>query len=181
MAKVITISRFFPSYHPLKGKPTYFVEKFLRSIYYGKTPILNDHFEKLNKDYPYACDFRAELAHPMNFDPKHHTIRAGKRWKDGDMASVRCWSGVPYHSKQIIIAPDVKLKVLDISLRITTVNGKKSNIGAILINDKVWFDWDLLAKNDGLTQEQLTQWFLPNAPFEGQILIWNNEKINYTL
>lgn len=32
MAKVITFSRQFPSYHPKAGQPTYFVEKVLRSV-----------------------------------------------------------------------------------------------------------------------------------------------------
>lgn len=32
MSKVITFSRTFPAYHPRKGEPTYFVEKFWTSI-----------------------------------------------------------------------------------------------------------------------------------------------------
>lgn len=33
MAKVITFSRTFPSYHPKAGQPTYFVEKFYNSLF----------------------------------------------------------------------------------------------------------------------------------------------------
>lgn len=54
-----------------------------------------------------------------SFDPKGHTVRAGHRFKPGDIVSLRVWgndvnpksgrSG-PYHSKQIIIAPDIQVK-----------------------------------------------------------------------
>lgn len=33
MAKVITFSRVFPSYHPKAGQPTYFVEAIYKALY----------------------------------------------------------------------------------------------------------------------------------------------------
>ena len=62
------------------------------------------------------------------YGDKHHTVRLGRRWKTGDMASIRVWgndinpksnrSG-PYHSKQIIIAPDVEVTVTNIVIECT--------------------------------------------------------------
>lgn len=51
----------------------------------------------------------------INGFSKEHTIRKGKRWKVGDKFSPRIWSGKPYKSKQIILAPDTEIKqVFDI-------------------------------------------------------------------
>lgn len=38
-------------------------------------------------------------------DQKHHTIRAGNRFKTGDYFSPRVWSGSPYNSKQLNMRP----------------------------------------------------------------------------
>lgn len=101
MSRVITLSRTFPKGHSRAGDSTNFVEKSLVSIGIS------------------ACDLTAELQQIVDMrtfldcNPKHHTIRAGKRWKTGDKASLRVWSGLPYRSKQIAIAPDVELVVKD--------------------------------------------------------------------
>jgi hypothetical protein len=99
--RVITFSRTFPGYHPQAGKQTFFVEKVLKSIYWNK----NDYKEI---DQPDGLDF--DLGIYIESDPKHHTIRAGHRWKEGDWFSPRVWSGKPYNSKQIQFAPDIQLK-----------------------------------------------------------------------
>jgi hypothetical protein len=95
MSKVITFSRVFPKYHPKAGQPTYFVEKFLSSINY--------------KYYDEDRQFNPRLSVDI-FEPKHHTIRNGNRWKVGDKFSPRVWSGKPYNSKQIILSDDVEIK-----------------------------------------------------------------------
>jgi hypothetical protein len=76
--KVIIVSKVFPKKHPSAGYPTYFVQKILNSL--------------LPKKYKPIT----EIGNP----PKHHTIRAGHRWKVGEMASIRVWTGLPYRSKQ---------------------------------------------------------------------------------
>ena len=108
MSKVITFSTTFPTYHPKAGEPTFFVEKIWESI---RT--------KSNIDSPqyHYCKFEFDLMHWMKYSPKHHTIRAGNRWKAGEKFSPRVWSGKPYNSKQITIAPDIEInKVWNIEI-----------------------------------------------------------------
>lgn len=166
MAKVITLSVKFPSYHPDKGKPTLFPEKVWKSLLNSGVYVADYIYEVGRKlgGYQYADEV---LNAVDNSEPKHHTIREGKRWKDGDMASLRVWSGVPYNSPQITIAPDVKLVVKDVKMAngLMWIDGKKVS-------------WDTVAGNDGLTMQELRWWF--NKPvFDGQILIWNNNNLPY--
>ena len=107
--------------------------------------------------------------------PKHHTIRAGHRFKVGDKFSPRVWSGNPYNSKQIIIAPDTEIvKVWDFVIKLDEadepsiyLNGKfYSQIGA---GDSVE-----IAKNDGLTVMDMKLWFKHPKPFDGQIIAWSD-------
>lgn len=108
---------------------------------------------------------------------KNHTIRAGHRWKVGDKFSPRVWSGKPYRSPQVILAPDVEIKkIFDIRIKGWHV----------FINNKLYSGlWNasraiLLAKNDGLEIEDFWSWFSQKGEpdFEGQIICWN-EKITY--
>jgi len=92
MAKVITFSRTFPTYHPKAGQPTNFVEQFYNSI---------DPYKQTNVWDRNDLSFINEIA--MNEGrKKHHTIRAGSRWREGEKFSPRIWSGKPYNSKQIV-------------------------------------------------------------------------------
>lgn len=170
MTKVRTFSRVFPSYHPRAGEPTYFVEKILNSL---GSP----------KDWSQFADHLSQIKEYLNFDVndcKHHTIRAGHHFKPGDWFSPRVWSGVPYKSKQIIIAPDIQVKkVWDIRIDLTDQyeviylmeNGCSREV-----------DEKLLALNDGLTEEDFYYWF--DTPqnrkeiFKGQIISWS-DSVNY--
>lgn len=177
MAKVITVSEKFPSSHPKAGKRTYFVEQIWGSLFnqgidlkrYIKCPetfMSNNWFDK---------------------SPKHHTVRLGRRWKTGDMASIRTWgtdtnpksnrSG-PYHSKQIIIADNIEVTVTNIiiscvgwsamsAMKLTDKPGKLT-----LISSKN------IAKNDGLSFEDFEAWFNPKGKrqeIEAQIICWNKD------
>ncbi len=166
MSKVITFSRTFPAYHPKKGKPTYFVEKFWRSVNYikGET-ILQKELKNLNEGIDGGL-------------PKNHTIRAGNRFKKGDYFSPRVWSGKPYNSKQIIIAPDTLITdVWDFEV---------SNHADIYVNGKCIYNFcdeynsilQDLAHNDGLVTDDLMAWFQYPKPFKGQIICWN-ESVKY--
>lgn len=173
MAKVLTFSRFYPSYHPKKGEPTFFVEKILRSIY-PICPVLLEHFEMLNPDYINIYDFRGSLYHPMDFHPKHHTIRKGNRFKKGDYFSPRVWSGQPYNSKQVIIAPNIQVKnTWDIEIEMP-----KRKL-SIINEEGRWWQYDEgstiqeIAKNDGLELRDFWNWF-PQS-FKGQIICWNKD------
>ena len=78
MAKVITFSQKFPSYHPKAGQPTYFVEAFYKSLFVMK--CLPKELEE---------SFNHEVF--LNGMTKHHTVRNGNRFKKGDFFSPRVW------------------------------------------------------------------------------------------
>lgn len=166
MAKVITFSRTFPVYHPKAGKPTFFVEKFLKSI---------DEAHQLN-----VWD-RSDLSFINQWtltecEPKHHTIRVGNRWKLGDKFSPRIWSDKPYKSKQIQFAPDTEIKkIYDIEMDaegVFYINGKYVDVTSSICDGRT------VADNDGLSSDDLLDWFPVGKPFKGQIICWN-ENINY--
>lgn len=175
MAKVITFSRVFPSYHPKAGQPTYFVEKFWESLITTEQISLSR-----------CCELSRQTGiggYTMNtirkkvFNPKHHTIRAGHRFKAGDYFSPRVWSGKPYNSKQIQFAPDVQVKnVWDFKTDGCDfyLNGE---LAAYASSPSELF-LTSLAENDGLNEEDLLAWFQYPKEFAGQIICWN-ENIEY--
>lgn len=165
MSRVITFSRFFPKKHPKAGEPTSFVEKIWLSLKedFSKTLIGLD--KELNN---FACE-------EFDMIPKHHTIRAGNRWRVGDKFSPRVWSGKPYASKQIQFAPDIEIKkIWDIHI---------TECFVVFINGRITKDDECVSKNDGLDWESFVQWFechpnMKKEGFRGQILCWN-ESIEY--
>jgi len=161
MSRVITFSRYFPAYHPRKGEPTYFVEGIWESI---------RNNQNIDSPQYHYMKFESDIMRWKQYQPKHHTIRAGNRWKVGDKFSPRVWSGKPYNSKQIIIAPDIEIKkVWNFEIKDSEVN-----INGFLYNGKTK---DLI-KNDGLEEMDFWNWFQFPKPFSGQIICWN-ENINY--
>ena len=163
MSKVLTFSRTFPAYHPKAGQPTYFVEKIAKGLHRQGYPAWDISDNIFSTEMYYICE------------PKFHTIRSGNRWKVGDKFSPRVWSGVPYKSKQITIAPDIEVK------KVWNFNIKKDlTQSVILINGWILSnkELNLVAKNDGLLGSELLEWFQYPKPFSGQIICWN-ENINY--
>lgn len=170
MSKVRTFQRVFPSYHPLAGKPTYFVEKVWKSLY------LITGFEV---NYKMICDLNPKLDadvlrpfwnsinHSIE-DLKHHTIREKHHLNVGDWFSPRVWSGKPYRSKQIVIAPDIQVKssytfsIYRSSFHVDTWTRGKGFITKV-------------AENDGLSYIQFLDWFKFPRPFDGQIICWNDQ------
>lgn len=163
MSKVITFSRVFPAYHPKAGELTHFVEKIWTSINanVAEADGLPDERER------YCFE---------KYSPKHHTIRSGNRFKAGEYFSPRVWSGKPYNSKQIIIAPDLKIeKAWNVEVE---KDSFRNDDGAITVITKIIIEgkhkteyYEMLAQNDGLTLNDLCCWF--PKPFKGQIICWN--------
>lgn len=164
--RVITVSRTFPGYHPKAGQPTHFVEKILAGL--GLITIDDPVWELI-----------------LALDWKYHTIRAGNRWKVGDMASLRYWSERPYHSKQVEFAQVEIKKVFKIRIE------SDDDYTAILIDDWVFYEENkrfvtqvealqTLSANDGLSVDDLKAWFkIPvKKTFIGQIICWS-DKVNY--
>ena len=166
MSKVITFSQRFPSHHVDAGKPTYFVEKFLNSldIDYNSLTYL-DLLIKLNPELPRGLLVSFyEVLYAFIDDKKKHTIRDGNRFISGEKFSPRIWSGKPYNSKQIIIAPDQVVKTFDIKFYPSEL---------IFINNNKFTALQDLALNDGLTEIQLKKWFKFPINFHGQIICWD--------
>lgn len=147
--RVIIFSRNFPKTHPRSGEPTNFVKLIKRGT-------------------------------------KKHTIRPGSRWKPGDKFSARYWSGLPYRSKQKQFATLEIKKIWPITIVPHHEHGY-----AIHIGDRYVADWTgtanitirELAAHDGLTKKDFLDWFgclkKKIQPFSGQIICWNDKKINY--
>lgn len=172
MAKVITFSKTFPGYHPRAGEPTYFVEKFLKSI---------------GKEYHTLPNTVQDIVDAYIMDsclPKPHTIRLGQRFSAGDWFSPRVWEGIPYKSKQIIIEPDTQVaKTFEFEVK---SEGDYTFIG---IDEWAFYEensnfitqreaLETLAQNDGLTVADFKAWFKWPEGFKGQIICWN-QKIDY--
>jgi hypothetical protein len=166
MAKIITFSRVFPSTHPRKGQATHFVEQIWNGLNELGLPV------PANKQLPH--DFMWSILPLSNYGCKYHTIRAGSRWKVGDKFTPRVWSGEPYRSRQIVIAPDIEIKkVWSIEIwgcgkMVAIPNARPP----VLATNQI----GTLAKNDGLSSADFSAWF--KATFEGQIICWN-ESIEY--
>lgn len=168
MARTILFSRQYPSYHPRKGEPTYFVEKFLKA--FEKEPWYADRIYEMGKSLGYAyVDDMLNVCDMVT--PKYHTIRSGNRWKIGDKFSPRFWSGKPYNSKQIIIGPDIEIKMIwdfEIKNELFLIHDKMCTTESFVVMN--------LAKNDGLTVKDLLSWFQYPKPFKGQIICWHDIK-----
>jgi hypothetical protein len=168
MSRVMTFARVFPSYHPRAGQPTYFIEKIYAS--------LADTIKGFK--IPNNANAYWDWHEYYTTTPKHHTIRAGHRWKVGDKFSPRVWSGKPYQSKQIVIAPDIEVKKtwpirIDLADQYESVYLLDENGDSISVDEKQ------LALNDGLTEQDFYDWFdtLKNRReiFKGQVICWNDQ------
>jgi hypothetical protein len=181
MSKVITFSRYFQKSHPKAGEPTYFVEKLWKSLgneFVEKEAIsIAASFTDLRKDS--VNDFGAmkdiHFNRIMSFEPKLHTIRGGQRFKVGDKFSPRVWTDKPYNSPQSKIADDLEVKKV-FSIRVFVQDfGKLGLQSVITINGKDFQNIELLAKNDGLSQQDFLNWFIlkNGETFVGQIICWD--------
>lgn len=180
MTKVKTFCEFFPGYHPKADQNTHFAEKIHKGIelIYGVELLLSrglvPHFN---------------LHVFTDCLPKYHTIRPGNKFKAGEWVSLRMWgddinpksgrSG-PYHSKQIIIAPDIQVKkVWNVEI---WQDRNQVHIG-IRIDDNTHTLLPLceVALNDGFEDcDDFIAWFqLHKGPFIGQIICWS-DFVNYT-
>lgn len=169
MAKVRTLSRFFPKGHINEKEPTYFVEKVLFSLGkdYKSNGFLLELIE-LNKEAIFLGKITEQQV--INFfeslveisEEKRHTIRMGKLIKDGDKISLRVWSKKPYHSTQIIIHPDIPVYT-----RTFKKQGNDIYVDGIKLTENGISN---LAKWDGLTYNSLYSWF--KVDFVGQVIIW---------
>lgn len=169
--KVLTVSRFFPDYHPRKGQSTGFVEKIWKALYVnGECPDnVNDWINN------YTAVIKDDLMRYNEVHKKLHTIRGGNRFKAGDMASLRVWTDKPYRSKQIEFA--------QVEIKQTIPIDIECNAGfRAMIDGNKFINRDMLARNDGLSLEDMIAWFAihpkkQDQKFTGQIICW--QPVNY--
>jgi hypothetical protein len=171
MMKVLTCSRFFPKGHPKAGQETFFVEQVLNLIL-PRLVNLNDIKPEVR---PYVNDFFIIDGERQ----KHHTIRAGNRFKPGDMVSLRVWSDKPYRSKQVEFAQVEVKKVWPVEIYATEFIFELKIDG--VSQTKEGQEW--VAINDGLNLIDFYNWFTihpkkKEQSFVGQIITWS-DKINY--
>jgi hypothetical protein len=178
--KVLTFSRHFPTGHPKAGQPTYFIEQILNvTLPRGENGIINR--DNIN---PAILPLINDFILLDGATRKHHTIRAGSRFKPGDMASLRVWSDKPYRSKQIEFAQVEVKKVWDVEIIqneedwVFKINGKQLGWGIPDFNIDQFIEE--LAKNDGLTTADFLNWFSMHPKkeqqtFTGQIICWSDQ------
>jgi hypothetical protein len=180
MPKVITFSRKFPTYHPKAGQPTFFVEQILNSLginscdreYIFNLQRWNIKALEAKKITPYDLIHFQHSLNNIAKGEKKHTIRNGFRWEAGEKASLRVWFGKPYNSPQIIFAPEVEIKeMFQFSINMSGNIWFESLYKSISFMKESKRVYEI-AKNDGLTTEDLLAWFQYPKPFEGQILCW---------
>jgi hypothetical protein len=169
--KVLTFSRHFPKGHPKAGQPTFFVGKVWNSFRQDDYS-LPDYFIPWTDNYAFFLSNEDYLKTIAIRETKHHTIRAGNRFKPGDMASLRVWSDKPYRSKQIEFAQVEVKKVWPVTIIVDDI------FNPICSGDKV-LPAGLIARNDGLEPDDFTNWFKvhPNKSgsiFAGQIICWSD-------
>jgi hypothetical protein len=180
--KDIKFSRLYPSYHPLKGKPTHFIEKFWRSALEMNGSMPTSFFDYIDEYLELANTEKFLMAPVQTVVPKYHMIREGEYWKEGDMFLPQLWSGLPYRSKVLQFAPATKIeKIYPVEITIedeeliyvkTTLPGQRDFVK--------FLSPEFVAFNDGLDPVAFFNWFksIGNMRFVGQILSWNPD-LNY--
>lgn len=183
--RVLSFSTKYPSYHPRKGEPTYFVGK----IWLG--------LHQLGIDFMDSDGWKNDMVGQEYNDikwiaknlPKYHTIRSGHRWKAGDWFQPVIWgddinpksgrSG-PYHSKQIKFVPPIEIKkVWDFKIVSSVFYVKNKMHSRMRFAENPYCTLIAeIAKNDGLSIRDFLAWFQYPKSFDGQIICWN-DKIEY--
>jgi hypothetical protein len=183
MPRTILFSRQFPQGHPKAGEPTWFVEKIIHCLIYQDAIGYGTESVKRLRDLGYLKISQLLYGNPLF---KHHTIRAGHRFKKGDLFSPRVWSGKPYRSKQITLGPPVEI--------VNTWNFDVDENGVCSLNSKYILSDTLdmvdpfeaeIAKNDGLSYDDFNEWIVmpcyrKGVAFRGQVICWSKE-INYKI
>jgi hypothetical protein len=174
--KVLTFSRHFPTGHPKAGQPTYFIEQILNvTLPRGENGIINR--DNIN---PAILPLINDFILLDGATRKHHTIRAGSRFKPGDMASLRVWSDKPYRSKQIEFAQVEVKKVWPFNIHVVGdgLIWQIPGIGSGAF-DTQSNGLKIISENDGLEVRDFLDWFVihPKAKdkvFAGQIICWSD-------
>ena len=139
---VLTLSKTFPAKHPRKGEPTNFDTQLLNAVWSAHNmsigfPQVGIKLHTIRGNY--------EL-----WSKRFEQIYAGKA-----CLSIRCWTGKPYHSKQMEI---VKLTKED-GIGLQSLEFYNGCLQQPIISSGMTISAESLAKNDGLSFESWKEWF----------------------
>ena len=109
---------------------------------------------------------------------KIHTIRANEKgyYQDGDIVSVRQWSGNPYASKQETLKDGIGISVLPVIIRFDNVS-LSIRVRPYLGASFSFVDPSVVADNDGLSLSDFIAWFNPKRMPN---LVLNYSMIHFT-
>lgn len=184
--KQIMFARTFPSYHPRKGEPTYFVEKMMK-WYMSQVKELS----VLNIPQYQETVGGFSIKEFDGCGIKYHTIRSGYHWKQGDEFAPKVWTGKPYNSPTYQFLPPIKVKQT-YNIMIRRMGNLNNNISTFfsfagkevkLMGQPVPLHLRHLSVNDGLGFADFSDWFTKSPEFkreglfQGQIICW--EPVNY--
>ena len=154
----LSISRFFPATHKRKGEETNFTDKIYRLI----GDILE---EKHGKHALIGIKDKYSINGWWNIEPKIHTIRSNyplwqKRFekinKGEAVLELYYWSGKPYNSKCITICQLGKNDGIGVQRIDINPFGIDYNID---FKGWVYGEGHILSKNDGLSEQDMKEWF----------------------
>ena len=98
---------------------------------------------------------------------KGTTIRAGNRWKAGDVFQPRIWTGKPYQSPQLAFMPELTI--------LGTQSFEHDGKGKFFLegSELGFMQVQKIAAHDGLSPRSFVAWF--SKPFKGQRLIFGRK------
>jgi hypothetical protein len=159
---VLTVSRVFPKTHPRSGERTGFPSAIINALVIGKT----------------ECKIHTIRGNYELWKKSADKINAGEA-----VLSIRYWSGVPYQSKQVEF---MELGAIGIE-RVQILNTSEEMQIEVEEKECPWISE--VAKNDGLSPEDFSNWFFPKkiiknydeCVFDGAIIHFTNFRYNTNL
>ena len=114
--------------------------------------------------------FKPQFASLVESGAKLQTVRPTpmRKPKPGDTISLRCWTGLPYRSKQRVLRNSEITRVLEVRIASDGVCLYDKNAG-FAPGDHVF------AKNDGFSSwPEMRDWFIEQhgLPFTGIVIFW---------
>jgi len=124
--------------------------------------------------------FKSRFAPLVKSGIKRQTIRCAARCKAGDTLSLRCWTGLPYRSKQELLRDATCSDVVPV---IITRAGIRFNFPSCGPSDAD--PSDSMAETDGFSDwNDMVTWFEKEhgLPFHGDLIRWDvKEKEGMTI
>lgn len=111
--------------------------------------------------------FQPQFEKPILEGRKGSTIRKTARCKEGDVLSLRLWTGKPYRSKQHCMMQAACQAIADVR-----IYSDRISLDGMVCTER---ERDAVVKREGFTSwEALRKWFADQhgLPFSGQMIIW---------